>query len=85
MKTKADRKDQWERLAWRMSARTGEPYAEAMGTVAVRAIIIYIDRLVRALLEEIGLELKGKTVKDSRFKHLLNQYPYEAKHKGRTP
>lgn len=78
IKTEADRKDQWERLAWRMSVRTGEPYKEAMGTVAVRALMIYISRLADALIDEVRREFNGEVVKESRFKSMIAQYPYEA-------
>jgi len=79
IKTEADRKDQWERLAWRVSVRTGEPYKEAMGTVACRALMIYISRLSDALIDEVRREFNGENVKNSRLKRMLAQYPYENK------
>jgi len=82
IKTEADRKNQWERLAWRMSVRTGEPYKEAMGTVAVRALMIYISRLADALVDEVRREFNGETVSDSRWKRMMDQYPYENNRKG---
>ena len=85
MKTETDRKDQWERVAWRMSARTGEPYDQAMGVVATKAFMIYLSRLVHAVLDEVREGLgEGKATKD-RFKELLDQYPFEAKPERRQP
>jgi len=77
IKTEADRKDQWERLAWRTSARTGKPYDQAMGLVAARALEIYVWRLVRALLDEVKSGLGEGEATKGRFSELLNQYPYE--------
>jgi hypothetical protein len=77
IKTEADRKDQWERLAWRESARSGRPYDEAMLVVSMRALTIYIYRLSDALVDEVRREFNGEVVQDSRWKRMMAQYPYE--------